>query len=97
MALQKSEWFLYLIRCSDNSLYCGVTTDVSRRFREHQAGKAKSARYLRGRGPLELVFSEPVGARSTALRYEYQLKRKPKTTKEKLITGDLSLKGFLAD
>ncbi|WP_281645449.1 GIY-YIG nuclease family protein [Parendozoicomonas sp. Alg238-R29] len=86
-----NHWFLYLIRCKDNSLYCGITTDVERRFAEHQSGKGKAARYLRGRGPLELVFSEKVKNRSWALKMEYKLKKQPKATKEKLVAGQVSL------
>ena len=49
-------WFVYLLRCGDGSLYCGITDDVSRRLEAHAAGKG--AKYTRGRGPLELVYTE---------------------------------------
>jgi putative endonuclease len=49
-------WFVYLILCGDDSLYCGIATDVSRRFSEHESQSPKSAKYLRGRHPLKLVF-----------------------------------------
>ena len=48
-------WSVYLVRCSDNSLYTGIATDVARRFAEHQAQGPKTARYLRGRAALTLV------------------------------------------
>lgn len=89
------DWFLYLIRCKDNSLYCGVTTDVERRFAEHQSGNGKAARYLKGREPLELAFFDKVGNRSQALKAEYKLKQQPKVTKEKLVNGKTTLKEIL--
>ena len=54
-------WFLYLIRTADNKLYTGITTDVERRYQQHQSGKGAKA--LRGKGELTLVFSAPVGDR----------------------------------
>lgn len=80
-----ADWYLYLIRCRDNSLYTGITTDVSRRFTEHQAGGKTGARYLRGRGPLELVFHHVLGNHSIALTIENQVKRLAKADKEILI------------
>lgn len=83
-----SVWYLYLIRTCDNHLYTGITTDVARRFNQHQSGTGAKA--LRGRGPLTLVFSQPLGDRCLALRLEYRVKQLPKSAKEKLvITGVL--------
>lgn len=76
-------WQLYLVRCADGSLYTGIATDTTRRFSEHQAGKG--AKYLRGRGPLALVFHCDAGDRSQALRLEYQVKRLSKQDKERLV------------
>jgi putative endonuclease len=76
-----ADWFVYVIRCRDDSLYTGVTTDVARRFAEHSAGGARAARYLRGRGPLALVFSRPVGSRSEALSLERRIKSWPRERK----------------
>ena len=75
-------WFLYLIRDKDNRLYTGITTDVNRRFSEHQAGKG--ARNLRGRTPLTLHWSTAIGNRSQALKAEYRLKQWPKARNEQL-------------
>lgn len=83
-------WFIYLIRRPDRALYTGITTDVERRFGEHRNG-VKGAKALRGRGPLELVFSAPVGDRSLASRLEARIKRMPKTQKEALATGRADL------
>ncbi len=76
-------WSVYLLRCADGSLYTGIATDVSRRLAEH-AESEKGAKYLRGRGPLELVFHQPIGDRSLALRVEHRVKRFPKAYKEDL-------------
>ncbi len=74
-----------MIRCGDGSLYTGIATDVTRRFAEHQANKG--AKYLRGRGPLQLVYTQVVDSRSTALKMESQIKKLSKTEKEKLISA----------
>lgn len=79
------KWSVYILRCSDNSLYTGVATDVQRRFAEHQLQGPKSAKYTRGRGPLELVYSCAVGTRSEAMSEEYRIKQLKKVDKEKLI------------
>ena len=86
-----SAWWLYLVRCKNKTLYTGITTDVQRRFSEHQAGSAKSAKYLRGKGPLELVFYTKIGNRSEASIAEHKVKKLTRTDKELLINGDLTL------
>ena len=90
-----SEWHLYMIRTRKGAIYTGITTDVARRFREHGAGGAKAARYLRGRGPLTLVYAAKVGERSAALQVERAIKKMSKSKKEALIAGQLSLDGLL--
>ena len=82
-----SDWSLYLIRVKDGSLYTGIATDVERRFSEHVAGGKKCAKYLRGRGPLDLVFHQKIGNRSQALKTEAAIKKIPKAEKEKLLSG----------
>lgn len=69
-------WHLYLIETASGALYTGITTDVERRFREHDGGK-RGARALRGKGPLRLVHRQAVGSRSEALKLEAWLKKKP--------------------
>ena len=78
-----SPWYVYIVRCGDNSLYTGIATDVDRRFEEHQ--EHRGARYLRGRAPLQLVFHRKIGTRSQASKIEYQIKRLSKDRKEDLI------------
>ena len=88
-----AEWHLYMIRCAKGTLYTGITTDVVRRFREHSAGKG--ARYLRGRGPLELVYQYPVQGRHEALKLEVRVKKLSRQRKEALIMGKWSMDEIL--
>jgi len=67
-------WFVYMIRSDDGSLYTGVTTDVERRFREHSEGK-RGARFFQGRKPLEVVYTEAGHTRSTACKREAAIKK----------------------
>jgi putative endonuclease len=78
-----AEWYLYLVRCRDNSLYTGISTDVHRRFSAHQA--EEGAKYLKGRGPLKLVYQEKIGDKRLAHRVEHRVKRWPKSKKERLV------------
>ena len=80
-----SDWHLYLIRCEDGKLYTGITTDVDRRFVEHQAGGKTGSKYLKGRGPLTLVFRKRLGSKSLALKVENKVKKLSKARKEKMI------------
>ncbi|HKW15574.1 MAG TPA: GIY-YIG nuclease family protein [Candidatus Krumholzibacteria bacterium] len=66
-------WFVYVVRCSDATLYTGVTTDAGRRIDEHNDGRG--ARYTRSRGPVELVYLEKARDRGAALRREHEIKR----------------------
>lgn len=79
-------WSLYILKCCDGSFYTGITTDLERRFKMHQAGKA--SRYTRSHGPLEMLYSEPCGDRSSALIRECEVKEWPRVKKEKLIAGE---------
>lgn len=80
-------WSVYMVRCADGSLYTGVSTDVTRRLREHAGAGGRGARYLRGRGPLELVYCQSVGTRGMALRLEYRIKQLRREQKQSLIAG----------
>jgi putative endonuclease len=80
-----SDWYLYLLRCSDGSLYTGITTNVARRFAEHRENSGTGAKYLRGRRPLMLVFQKKLGSRSLALAVESKVRRLSKKRKEDLI------------
>jgi len=76
-------WFVYMIRCSDNSLYTGITTDVDRRFRQHLGGKG--AKYFRGRSPLQIVYREENHSRCSAAGREYLIKNMDRTEKEFMV------------
>jgi putative endonuclease len=79
-------WFLYIVRCGDGTLYTGITTDVNRRLAEHrEKGPGGGAKYLRGRGPLKVVYTKKAGTRSKALKMEFQIKKMTKGEKEKMI------------
>ena len=77
--------FVYLLRCSDGSLYCGWTTDPERRLRQHQAGTA--SRYTKRRRPVEYALLLPAADRSAALREEARIKRLSRTEKLALVAG----------
>jgi putative endonuclease len=89
------DWYVYIIRCHDGSLYTGIATDVKRRFAEQQ--NKSGAKYLRGRGPLTLVFKQRVGQRSRALRVERRIKCLPKQRKEALVKTGAGLKALLSE
>jgi putative endonuclease len=74
---------VYLLRCADNSLYCGWTTDMQRRLAAHRSGTA--SRYTRSRRPVELAAVIPVADRLAALREEARIKRLPRSSKLRLI------------
>ena len=79
-------WVLYILRCRDGSLYTGVTTDLKRRLRAHNSGKA-GAKYTRSRRPVELVYQEPCADRGAALRRERAVKALTREEKLALIAG----------
>ena len=76
-------WTVYLLRCGDGTLYCGIALDVEARLALHEAGRG--AKYTRGRGPLELVYREACGSKAAALRRERAVKRLRRAATEALI------------
>ena len=81
-----SDYHVYILECSDGSLYTGYTTDLERRVTEHDAGEG--AKYTRGRTPVELVHAESFDSRSAAMRRECEIKGLSRAGKERLIEGD---------
>lgn len=79
-----SEWFVYILRCADNSLYTGITTDLERRINEHN-GEKSVTRYTRARQPVKLVYHEASKSRSDASTREAQIKKLKKSEKEILL------------
>lgn len=76
-------WYLYLLRLSDDSLYCGITKNLERRLREHRQGRG--AKYVKGRLPLELVYLEEHDTRKEVMRRELEVKKFSKERKEDLV------------
>ncbi|WP_298441701.1 GIY-YIG nuclease family protein [uncultured Ferrimonas sp.] len=87
----EQQWYFYLIETKSGSLYTGITTDVSRRFSEHQANGPKTARSLRGKGPLTLRFQQRGGDKSNALKLEYRIKRLARPKKLALIAETITV------
>lgn len=83
---QETIWFIYIVRCADNSLYTGITTDLKRRVDEHNTG-AVGAKYTRSRRPVKMVYHERAENRSQASRREYQIKKMSLQSKLKMIEG----------
>ena len=81
---QNNSWTVYFLRCNDNSLYTGITTDIKRRLHQHNNTKL-GAKYTRARRPVKLVYSETTLDKSTASKREYQLRTLTKKEKEKLV------------
>ena len=94
--LESPDWYVYMLRCNDGSVYTGVSTDVARRLNEHRSGGARSARYLRARRPVDVIFAQRVGERSAALIAEHAIKRLEKNQKEELAGGITTLGEVLA-
>ncbi len=86
-SVQHAEWLVYIIVCSDNSLYTGITTDIKRRFSQHCSGRG--ARYFRGRTPQRLVYLEEGHTRSSASRREAEIKKLPREKKWQLIDNSM--------
>lgn len=80
-------WCLYVLRCRDGSLYCGITNDLTRRLDMHREGKG--AKYTRGRGPLWLLGSWPQDDMSAALKAERVFKALGRAQKEKWLEENL--------
>ena len=78
-------WVVYMLRCGDDSLYTGITTDLARRIGEHRGAGGRGARSLRGRGPLEVVFRVEAEDRGLALRLEHRIKQLTRRDKEALV------------
>ena len=83
----KEMHYIYLVRCSDDSLYCGWTTDLKRRIDAHNGDIPGGAKYTRGRRPVTLVYAESFHQKQEAQRREYAIKRMAKTKKLRLIKG----------
>lgn len=79
-------WQVYLVRCADQTLYCGSTCDLARRLAQHNGVQPGGARYTRGRRPVTLAAASPLLSRSEALRLEARVKRLPAKDKARAVT-----------
>ena len=82
-----SPWYVYIVRCTDGTLYTGITTDLDERIASHNSGKG-GAKYTKARRPVELVYFEPAGSRSEAAKREYRIKRMSLTAKWGMVGGN---------
>jgi len=79
-------WDVYVVVCFDNSFYCGITTDIERRIKQHNGELSGGAKYTRGRRPCRLVYKEKAENRSSASKKEYWFKKLSRREKEKYIS-----------
>ena len=87
MSKESDIWHVYMVRCSDGTLYTGITNDLKKRIEAHNSGK-DGARYTRSRRPVKLVYFEQVKSKSAAARLEYQIKKLPRLKKKDLVEED---------
>ena len=80
-----ASWWVYVARCADDTLYCGIALDVAERIAAHDAGTG--AKYTAGRGPLAVVFSRRCATKSFALRLEHAIKQLPRRDKDALLAS----------
>jgi putative endonuclease len=78
-------WYVYIIQASDGTLYTGITTDLSRRLKEHNTDNHKGSKYLRGKRPVKLIYSTKVSTRSEASKREYEIKKLKRHEKKSLL------------
>jgi len=84
-------WYVYIVRCRDNSCYTGITTDIQRRLIEHNS-PGYGAKYTRARQPVVLIYHEQAPSRSAAAKREHQIKKLNHSAKEDLASSDKNLK-----
>lgn len=81
-------YYFYIVRCLDNSLYSGQTNNLQKRIKEHNSNTSRSAKYLRAKKPVKLVYFEKYPTLQEAMEREFEVKKWPKAKKEALITGN---------
>ena len=83
----KDDWFVYILRCADLTLYTGIAKNIEKRLIEHNTDNVKGAKYTRVRRPVELVYTENCDSRSSASKREYAIKKLTRDKKLLLITS----------
>ena len=81
-------WLVYIVLCSDNTLYTGITNNLERRLKQHNNGTG--AKYTKFRVPVSVIWSKEIGSKSDALKEEYRIKQLPREEKLKIVNGLLN-------
>ena len=84
--MDSKTWFVYILRCSDNTLYTGIALDVNKRLDEHNGINKNGAKYTQSRRPVKLAYQEALKSRSDACKREYAIRRLNKVQKERLVS-----------
>lgn len=93
--IKDSQWMVYILKCSDQTLYTGITTDLERRLAEHNGDRAGGAKYTAARRPVTVFYAELAESRSQAAQRESQLKRLPRAKKLVLSSGNKDVSLFV--
>ncbi len=90
-------YYIYMIRCTDNSIYTGITTDIKRRFQEHKNRDSKGAKYTKSREVTAVEALWETQTKVDASRLEYRIKKLAKAQKEKLINRNMEIAGVFSE
>lgn len=85
-----SDWYVYMVRCADNSLYTGIAKDIERRVDEHNNHNRLAAKYTRARRPVKLVYYEQLDSKSDAAKREAAIKQLSKEEKEQMLSPQMN-------
>lgn len=88
------QWLVYILLCQDNTLYTGITCDLSRRLAAHNSAQG-GARYTRGRQPVTVVYTEAASSRSEAARREWRIKAMTTAQKKALVQAGAAVQAGL--
>ena len=92
----EKNWTVYLLECSDKSLYCGITNDLDNRLKQHRGEISGGAKYTRSRSPLKLVYQEKYSSRSEASKRELIIKKMTRSAKLQLIENSINSEADLS-
>ena len=88
--ISKKNWFVYVLECGDQTLYCGITNNIENRLKQHRGQISGGAKYTRSRTPLKLVYQEQIETRSMALKRETLIKKMSRREKLELIKNNFN-------
>ncbi|MFO7604505.1 MAG: GIY-YIG nuclease family protein [Gammaproteobacteria bacterium] len=86
-----NEWYVYILRCADDTFYTGIARDVEKRLLEHNHDDRLASKYTRARRPLMLIYKEPCASRSAASKREVEIKKLPRSQKALLLNSPANL------